>query len=142
MNALEMVVSAAQGYPYFLQQWGYHLWNSAPGSPITVDDVKAVHPAVVDQLDRNFLLVRFERLTPKEREYLRAMSHLGSGPHRSGEVADCLGVKVQSMGPRRSALITKGMIYAPAHGDTAFTVPLFDEFLKRKMPDWEPPTRA
>lgn len=87
---------------------------------------------MIDQLDRNFFLVH--RLTPKEREYLRAMADLGPGPHRSGDVATYLGVKVESVAPRRSALITKGMIYSPSHGDTAFTVPMFDEFLRRAIP--------
>lgn len=64
------------------------------------------------------------------------MAELGPGPHRSGEIADCLGVKVESVTPRRSGLIKKGMIFSPAHGDTAFTVPLFDKFLKRMIPDW------
>lgn len=93
---------------------------------------------MVDQLDRNFFLVRFDRLTPKEKEYLRAMAELGPGPHRSGDIASCLGVKVESVAPRRSGLIVKGMVYSPAHGDTAFTVPLFDEYLRRAMPRWRP----
>ena len=78
--------------------------------------------------------VRFDRLTPREKEYLRAMAELGPGALRSGDIADVLGVKVQSVAPLRSALIKRGMIYSPAHGDTAFTVPLFDEYLKRAMP--------
>jgi Mn-dependent DtxR family transcriptional regulator len=78
--------------------------------------------------------VRFDRLTPAERKYLRAMAELGPGPHRSGDIAAQLGVKVESVAPRRSALVAKGMVYSPAHGDTAFTVPLFDEFLLRALP--------
>lgn len=78
--------------------------------------------------------VRLDRLTPKERNYLRAMAELGPGPHRSGDIAAKLGVRVESVGPRRGGLIRKGMIYSPAHGDTAFTVPLFDEFLRRALP--------
>lgn len=133
--ALELIIERSQGYPYFLQEWGYHVWNNATGSPISRADVLSVSPAVIDQLDRNFFLVRFDRLTPKEKEYLRAMAELGPGPHRSGDIAGCLGVRVESVAPRRSGLIAKGMIYSPAHGDTAFTVPLFDEFLMRIMPD-------
>src|SRR5207253_8340439 len=99
--------------------------------------------AVMEQLDRNFFLVRFDRLTPKEKEYLRAMAELGPGPHRSGDIAKRLGLQVESVAPRRSELITKGMIYSPAHGDTAFTVPLFDGYLRRAMPNWKrPATRA
>ena len=141
-DALDEMVAASHGYPYFLQEWGYHVWNMASASPITAADVRAARPSVIDQLDRNFFLVRFDRLTPKEREYLRAMAALGPGPHRSGDIAHCLGVRVESVAPRRSELITKGMIYSPAHGDTAFTVPLFDEFLVRKLPDWPPRRRA
>lgn len=134
-EALDRVVVEAQGYPYFLQEWGYHVWNEAASSPISLDDVRSVRPVVIDQLDRNFFLVRFDRLTPKEREYLRSMAELGPGPHRSGDIAAQLGVRVESVAPRRSQLISKGMIYSPAHGDTAFTVPLFDEFLTRAMPE-------
>jgi hypothetical protein len=139
-GALQRIVMESHGYPYFLQEWGYHVWKQAARSPITEADVEAVRPSVTDQLDRNFFLVRFDRLTPKEKEYLRAMAALGAGPHRSGDIAACLGVKVESVAPRRSELISKGMIYSPAHGDTAFTVPLFDEYLLRVMPKWRPST--
>lgn len=133
-DALAAVIDQTEGYPYFLQEWGYHLWNNATTNPISGDDARAVTPIVLDQLDRNFFLVRLDRLTPKETEYLKAMADLGPGPHRSGDIAAKLGVRVESVAPRRSGLITKGMIYSPAHGDTAFTVPLFDEFLHRAMP--------
>jgi hypothetical protein len=133
-DALEELVRASQGYPYFLQEWGYHVWNHALGSPVPISDVQAVRPLVLAALDRDFFRVRLDRLTPKERQYLRAMAELGPGPHRSGDIAAGLGVRVESVGPRRSGLIRKGMIYSPAHGDTAFTVPLFDEFLRRVMP--------
>lgn len=139
VDALNLIVAESQGYPYFLQEWGYHLWNNAAGTPISADDVTSVRPIVVDQLDRNFFLVRADRLTPRERDYLRAMAQLGSGPHRSGDIAAMLGVKVESVAPRRSQLISKGMIFSPAHGDTAFTVPLFDEYLRRTMPQWRRP---
>ena len=123
-----MMVAQSHGYPYFLQEWGYHVWNVAPSSPITADDVERAAPRVQAQLDQNFFLVRLDRLTPKEREYLVAMATLGPGPHRSGDIAARLGVRVETVAPRRSALIAKGIIYSPAHGDTAFTVPLFDDF--------------
>lgn len=139
-EALDLIVSESHGYPYFLQEWGYHVWNNSAAARITVDDVTSVRPLVVDQLDRNFFLVRADRLTPRERDYLRAMAELGSGPHRSGDVAAMLGVKVESVAPRRSQLISKGMIFSPAHGDTAFTVPLFDEYLRRTMPRWRRPS--
>jgi len=139
-QALKIIVSEAKGYPYFLQEWGYRVWDHAESTPITVKDVSSVKPVVISQLDRNFFLVRFDRLTPKEREYLRAMAELGPGPHRSGDIARCLGVRVETVAPRRSELISKGMIYSPAHGDTAFTVPLFDEYLHRAMPNWQRPS--
>lgn len=132
--AVDRIVRSSHGYPYFLQEWGYHVWNHAVASPIPPTDVDAVHPLVTAALDRDFFRVRLDRLTPKEREYLRAMADLGPGPHRSGDIAAGLGVRVESVGPRRGALIRKGMIYSPAHGDTAFTVPLFDEFLRRVLP--------
>ncbi len=135
--AVELIAEASGGYPYFVQEWGFHAWNAAPGDRITLDDVQAASTSVHDTLDRDFFRVRFDRLTPLERRYLRAMAELGPGPHRSGDIAAELGVKVQSVAPRRSALIAKGMIYSPAHGDTAFTVPLFDKFLKRTLPKWE-----
>lgn len=133
-EALDLLLSHTQGYPYFLQEWGYHVWNAAAGPRITADDVRAAAPDVQRQLDDNFFLVRMDRLTPAEKKYLRAMAELGPGPHRSGDIAASLGVKVESVAPRRSGLIQKGMVYSPAHGDTAFTVPLFDDFLRRSMP--------
>jgi len=132
-EAVELVVEESHGYPYFIQEWGSHAWNGATGSQITADDIRSIRPSVIDQLDRNFFKVRFDRLTPKESEYLKAMAELGPGPHRSGDIAARLRVKVESVGPRRSQLIGKGTIYSPAHGDTAFTVPLFDEYLNRTM---------
>ena len=84
--------------------------------------------------------MRLDRLTPAEKRYLRAMAELGPGPHRSGAIADMLQRKVTSLGPTRSQLIDKGMAWSPSHGDTAFTVPMFDEIMKRFMPgqDWQP----
>ncbi|OHC82236.1 MAG: AAA family ATPase [Rhodospirillales bacterium RIFCSPLOWO2_12_FULL_67_15] len=133
--ALDEIARVTQGYPYFLQEWGYHTWNIANASPISLEDVRAAHTAVIQRLDESFFRVRFDRLTPREKDYLRAMAELGPEPHRSGDIADVLGVGVQSVAPLRSGLIKKGMIFSPAHGDTAFTVPLFDEFMKRIMPE-------
>lgn len=133
-EALDALTVTSHGYPYFLQEWGFHVWNHAVASPIQAADVAAVGPVVQQALDRDFFRVRLDRLTPKEKEYLRAMAELGPGPHRSGDIAAELGVRVESVAPRRGTLIRKGMIYSPAHGDTAFTVPLFDEFLRRVLP--------
>jgi hypothetical protein len=130
-DALDRLLEFTQGYPYFLQEWGYHVWNASPGSPITLDNVNSAADHVQAQLDENFFRVRMDRLTPAEKAYLGAMAELGAGPHRSGDIAAKLGVKVESVAPRRSGLIKKGMIYSPSHGDTAFTVPMFDDFLRR-----------
>jgi hypothetical protein len=130
-DALDELLARTQGYPYFLQEWGYHVWNAASTSPIALSDVLLAAPEVQQQLDENFFLVRMDRLTPAEKQYLYKMAALGPGPHRSGDIAAELGVKVESVAPRRSALIRKGMVFSPAHGDTAFTVPLFDDFLRR-----------
>lgn len=137
-GALALVRSITRGYPYFLQEWGYHTWNAAAGPRIRAEDVRAATQVAIGRLDESFFRVRYDRLTPRERDYLRAMAELGSGAHRSGDIADRLGVPVQSVGPLRSGLIRKGMIYSPAHGDTAFTVPLFDEYLRRTIPTWTP----
>jgi GTPase SAR1 family protein len=134
-SALDEIISLTQGYPYFLQEWGYHAWNAAVASPISLGAVRAANVTVIQRLDESFFRVRFDRLTPRERDYLRAMAELGAGPHRSGDIADVLGVNVHSVAPLRSGLIRKGMIFSPAHGDTAFTVPLFDEFMKRIIPE-------
>ncbi len=130
-QALDLLIRHTHGYPYFLQEWGYEVWNVTQASPIDVDAVNRAEPLVRNKLDENFFLVRMDRLTPAEKLYLKAMADLGAGPHRSGDIAGQLGVRVETVAPRRSGLISKGMIYSPAHGDTAFTVPLFDEFLRR-----------
>lgn len=133
-TALDEIIRVTKGYPYFLQEWGYHTWNMATRSPITLGIVRSGQSAITQRLDANFFRVRFDRLTPREKDYLRAMAELGAGPHRSGDVAELLQVEVRSIAPVRGGLIKKGMIYSPAHGDTAFTVPLFDEFMKRIIP--------
>jgi hypothetical protein len=133
-EAVAEIVSATRGYPYFLQEWGKHAWDVAAQSPITYPDVSAASVEAIAALDESFFRVRFDRLTPAEKKYLRAMAELGPGPHRSGDIAQTLGKSVSSLGPVRQSLITKGMIWSPSHGDTAFIVPLFDEFMKRIMP--------
>ena len=136
--AVREVIARTQGYPYFLQEWGKHAWDCATASPVNLEDVRDASESAVAALDESFFRVRFDRLTPAEKKYLRAMAELGPGPHRSGDIADCLKRKVTSLGPTRSQLIAKGMIWSPSHGDTAFTVPLFNQFMHRIMPgdDW------
>lgn len=137
-DALERIVQQTRGYPYFLQEWGKHAWDTASKSPITLSDVDLASSSVIAALDESFFRVRFDRLTPLEKRYLRAMAELGPGPHRSGDIAEQLHRDVTALGPTRNQLIGKGMIWSPNHGDTAFTVPLFDEFMHRIMPgdDW------
>lgn len=129
--AVTSIFNATLGYPYFLQEWGYQAWNAASGSAITEDDVATASVSALSRLDSGFFRVRLDRLTPKERKYVVAMAGLGPGPYRSADVAEALGESIQSLGPRRASIINKGMIYSPAHGDIAFTVPMFDDFLRR-----------
>ena len=107
-------------------------------SPITLQIVQNATATVIPRLDKNFFRVRFDRLTPGEKNFLRAMAELGPGPHRTGDIAETLRVKITSLGPVRARLIKKGMVYSPSHGDIAFTVPLFDEFMVRAIPDFQP----
>ena len=133
-ESLNEITRQTQGYPYFLQEWGYQAWNLAVKQTIDMDIVEQATEESIKRLDANFFRVRFDRLTPREKDYLRALAELGEGSQRSGGIAERLGVKVQSVAPLRNGLIKKGMIYSPAHGDTAFTVPLFGDFMKRIMP--------
>ena len=137
-DAIKEIFRLTQGYPYFIQEWGYQSWNHAGATLICLADVKRATTSVTQRLDENFFRVRFDRLTPREKEYLRAMAHLGSGAQRSGDIAEALGVTMNSLGPTRANLINKGMIYSPAYGDMAFTVPRFDEFMRRTMPGFSP----
>jgi AAA ATPase domain len=132
--ALKRLIDMTQGYAYFLQQWGFHTWQQALRSPIDDDTVTSASLTAVAALDASFFRVRFDRLTPKEKRYLRAMAELGPGPHRSGDIAICCGGKVTALAPVRSSLIAKGMVWSPNHGDTAYTVPMFDAFMRRIMP--------
>lgn len=136
--ALDRIVAATEGYPYFLQEWGKHAWDTADDSPITLGDVELASVTATAALDESFFRVRFDRLTPSEKRYLRAMAELGPGPHRSGDIAALLDRRVTTLGPTRAQLIAKGMVWSPSHGDTAFTVPMFDAFMKRIMSreDW------
>lgn len=139
--ALAEIFRLTQGYPYFLQEWGYQSWNHAAASPISLKVVQETTPLVETRLDENFFRVRFNRLTPREKTFLRAMAYLGAGPYRTADIADALGAKITTLGPVRASLIRKGMIYSPAHGDMAFTVPLFDQFMIRTIPEFESKAR-
>ena len=133
-EAIEEILKRTKGYPYFIQEWGYQSWNLASSSPVDIKTVKKATAVSIQRLDESFFRVRFDRLTKREKEYLRALADFGIGAHRSGDIAEKLGVKPQGIAPIRNSLIKKGMIYSPTYGDTEFTVPLFDEFMKRAMP--------
>lgn len=130
-EALQEIFAQTHGYPYFLQEWGYSAWNIAKGDSITAEDAQAATDDSIRKLDGSFFRVRFDRTTPAEREYMRCLAELGDGPQRSSDVATTLGRKAASLGPVRDSLIKKGMLYSPEYGLIAFTVPLFDEFLRR-----------
>lgn len=134
-DAVARTVELTKGYPYFLQEWGYQAWNTADTSPIRLQDVDSASAAALARLDEGFFQVRFDRLTPMERKYVIAMSRLGGGPYRSADIADTLGESTQKLAPRRAQIIAKGMIYSPQYGDIDFTVPMFDDYLRRHHPE-------
>ncbi len=136
-DALRIIVDEAGGYPCFLQEWGKNVWDVAEHSPIDATDVARASAEVTASLDAGFFRARLDRLTPAQKCYLRAMAELGPGPHRSGEIARILGRKVTALSPTRAQLIAKGMVWSAAHGDTDFTVPAFDRFMRRIMPGGE-----
>lgn len=133
-EALEEILKQTQGYPYFLQEWGSNCWAIAKESPITQTDAEMATTLAITQLDASFFRVRFDRCTPMEKNYMRAMAEINSATPRSGDIAELMKKEVSQLGPLRQSLIKKGMIYSPAHGDTAFTVPLFADYMKRTLP--------
>lgn len=132
-DAVKKIISYTQGYPYFIQEWGAQVWNLAPASPITAKDVDEASAKIVEHLDANFFRVRFDRLSTLHQKYLRAMAELGPGPYKTGAIAETLGVDTKAVAPVRQQLIDKGMVWSQRHGETAFTVPMFDEFMKRQI---------
>jgi hypothetical protein len=132
-DALNEIVEKTEGYPYFIQEWGHKCWNLSLNKVIDVKDVQEAEKAVLRHLDENFFRVRFDRLTPKEKEYLGALAKMGPGSHPSGEIAKAFGAKTQQFAKLRDGLIKKGMIYSPSFGETEFTVPLFDKFMLREL---------
>lgn len=133
-DAVAAIVELTEGYPYFIQEWGYVSWNTADASPITKKHVDAASGLALQRLDSNFFRVRFDRLANNEKAFLFAMAGLGSGPCRMARIAEAMDVQPKSLSPRRAKLIEKGMIYSPRFGQLAFTVPLFDDFLRRVKP--------
>jgi hypothetical protein len=136
-DAVEEILRVTERYPYFIQEWGFQVWNSSPESPIQLAHVREATPSIIAHLDANFFRVRFDRLTPLQQKYLRAMAELGPGPHQTGDIAAMLGVTAGAVATVRQQLINKGMVWSQRHGETAFTVPLFNEFMKRQMPNLE-----
>ena len=136
-DAVDAIMTATQNYPYFIQEWGFQVWNRAPTSPIARAAVAEATPDVIAHLDGDFFRVRFDRLTVLQQKYLRAMAELGPGPHKTGAIAATLGVGAASVATVRQQLVKKGMVWSQRHGETAFTVPLFDNFMKRQMPTLE-----
>lgn len=136
IDALDEIINVTNAYPYFLQEWGKHSWASAKQSPITHEDVTFATTLAITELDSSFFRVRFDRLTPSEKKYCRAMAEIGSDAIRSGDIAALLNKEVQAVAPIRASLIKKGMIYSKSHGDNNFTVPLFDTFMKRIIPEF------
>ena len=130
-DAIEEILKQTQGYPYFLQEWGSMCWSVATTHVITKEDAVTATDLAILQLDTSFFRVRFDRCTPMEKNYLRAMAEINVPAPRSGDIAAAMKKEVNQLGPLRKSLISKGMIYSPAHGDTAFTVPLFADYMKR-----------
>src|SRR5262245_5729337 len=128
--ALDVLYDAADGYPYFVQAYGKVSWDAAPESPITFDDVKVAAPQAESELAVGFFGSRYERATPAEREYMRAMASLGDGPVPTADIADTLSRKPSSLSPARDSLLKKGLVYSAERGTVAFTVPHFGHFLR------------
>lgn len=131
-DAVDFVFDRSGGYPYFIQEWGFQLWNFVQEEPITLGDAHCVDLAVTEKLDRSFFRVRMERLTNAEKSLLFALIEMQGPSYKLASVADKMSVSVRALSPRRSSLIEKGIIYSPRTGEIAFTVPLFAEYLSRQ----------
>jgi hypothetical protein len=130
-DAVSAILGYTQGYPYFIQEFGNVLWDLTERPPITRSDADSAQEAVEAKLDGSFFRVRAERTTQLELRYMRAMAELGSDPQPAKDVAGLLGRTSEQLGPTRSRLIDKGLLYTPGHGLAAFTVPQFDRYMRR-----------
>lgn len=130
-DAIDLAVAETQGYPYLLQEFGKQAWNVADGPVIRLADMRAAVALAIDDLDHGFFRARIDKTTDTERDYLRAMAALGPGPYKSGDVSRRMGKTTTQTAPVRDSLIKRGLCYAPRHGELAFTVPLFDAFVRR-----------
>ena len=141
-EALAAMYDATGGYPYFVQAYGKTVWDLAPRSPVTAADVAVAAPEAERELAVGFFGSRYERATPGERDYLRAMADAASqlpdeatdavGSVATSDVAAYLGKKPQSLSPARDALLKKGLIYSGERGRIAFTVPHFGRYLRQQ----------
>jgi hypothetical protein len=142
-EALGLAIEVTGGYPYFLQELGYAVWGVADGPKITREDIALAVPTYEAKLDESFFRVRLDRATEMERIYLRAMAELGPEAQKAQDVAAVIGRKSTQTGPTRAQLINMGLLYTPEHGYAAFTVPHFDKFLLRAIPELiMPPERS
>jgi hypothetical protein len=137
-DALDYILAQTEGYPFYLQVWGSKCWEVAKASPITLDDAKAATAAAIALLDEGIFNVRLARLTDRQKTFARAIAAYGPEPVTSSKVANHLGLTLSQAAPLREELIRKGMAYSPDRGLIGFTVPKFDEFLRRKLPDVAP----
>lgn len=142
-QAVDRALELTQGYPFYLQEFGKHIWNLAPGSPVTIQNVEDALPRAEESLDRGIYEVRIQRATAKERRYLRAMAELGAGPYKAGSVASAMGSTTTALSTVRQKLLDRGLIYATEdYGYVDFTVPRFDEFMRRHIAFRRPPART
>jgi hypothetical protein len=141
-DAIKHILEATDGYPFFLQLWGSEVWDIAGRSPIRLADARKATKSAIRILDEGTFNLRYERLTDRQRQYARALAEMGPEPARSGIVAAVLGMNVNEAAPVRDELIKKGMMYSPERGLVAFTMPLFDDFLRRKMPGFKAKKRG
>lgn len=138
-DALDEAVSITDGYPFFVQELGYAVWTVAEGPVVTRSDLLTAVPTFEAKLDGSFYRVRLDRATPLQSAYLRAMAQLGPEPQKASDVAEVMGRTSQNLGPTRAELINMGLLYTPEHGYAAFTVPHFDRFLLRAIPELSVP---
>ncbi len=131
-DALTAIVDRTRGYPFFLQEWASVVWNNAEGPNITLSDVEESYAETLALLDDGFFKVRIDRLTKAEVQFVKAMAHLGDGPYAMADIAKAMGRTLNSLGPARANIISKGMIYSTDHGYLDFSVPLFAEFMRRQ----------
>lgn len=131
-RALERIYADTDGYPFFVQEWGFQAWNAAPNSPITENDVIQGAERARLRLDKDFYRTRYDQLSPREQDYVHAMASLGEGPYEVAEVAAHMGLTPPQLAVIRKRSIVKGVIYSPTTGKVDFTVPRFGEFLQRQ----------